>query len=445
MNNYTIYFKQTDGSMRTYNPHTKEFKTMPSNELYKLKKRYAMLTGYNANDDELVRFSRDFKHWVEELKDNDIFKINYLERSTHESNIISIFKMLCHGKYEHFEDIDNIEYEWIEACNNAGLTYCDKGKHQCYGYDYSAQYPSILNTEHFHIPTKKGKQQKIKELPEYPELGYYKVAIISNDIRFKKVFRFSDKNVYTNMSIIFANRCKKKGYNVDINLITKDNEGNEIYNAYIYGKLDKKGEDKTGVIKCSKVFHKWYDVLIKLKTKFPKNKLIKTMMSSLWGRLCQYNRIFRTDDELNNYDATVDYDINHKYYIRNIEYNAKKDTDIYELVNTTKPYFYNIARLKPFLISKSRELTGAIAIQYIDDVVRIHTDNITFNKEHDDVMDTTSKFMTLTKEDKTTGLITFRGVGCYRNHTNEDYTTKNYKSYDDYGECIDDEFDDGFD
>jgi len=438
MSDYIIYFKQTDGMIRTYNHKSKEFDTIELTKLYKIKKRYAMLTGYEANDDELVRFSKDFKQWVEEIKDNDVFKFNYLDCGSHETNIMNIFKKLCHGKYEHFDDIDGIEYQWIESCNNAGLTYCDKGKHQCYGYDYSSQYPSILNTEHFHIPTKRGKQQTIKELPDYPELGYYKVKITSDDKRFKKVFRFSDQHVYTNMSIIFAKRCQKLGHVVNIKLVDCDN------NAYIYGKLDKVGEDKTGVIKCSKVFHGWYKHLFALKNKFPKNKLVKMMMSSLWGRLCEYNRRFKTEDELINYDATLRYDINHEYYIRNITHNKKKDTEFYELINTKRPYYYNIARIKPFLISKSRELTGAIAIQYIDDVVRIHTDNITFNKEHDDVIDSTSKFMTLTKEDKTTGLITFRGVGCYRNHTNEKYTTLNYKNYDDSDESVNDEFDDEF-
>jgi hypothetical protein len=445
MNDYIHYFKQTDGLARIYNPFTKEFKTIDLTTLYKTKKRYALLTGYNTNDKGLVKFSEDFRKWVDEIKNNDVFKFDYLERATHESNIISIFKMLCHGKYEDFEEIDNIEYEWIQACNNAGLTYCKKGKDQCYGYDYSAQYPSILNTEHFHIPTKKGKQQKLKELPEYPELGYYKVRIVSDDKRFKKVFRFSEKHVYTNMSIIFANQRKKEGYQVDITLITKDDEGNDIDNAYIYGKLDKKGENKSGVIKCSTVFHKWYKYLFALKQELPKNKLVKIMMSSLWGRLCEYNRIFKTRDELINYDVTLRYDINHKYYVRNITYNKKKDTNVYEIVDSNRPYRYNIARIKPFLISKSRELTGKIAIKYIDDVVRIHTDNITFNKEHDDVIGCTSKFMTLTKEDKTTGLITFRGVACYRNHDNENYTTKNYKGYDDFGECKNNDFEDEFD
>ena len=40
------------------------------------------------------------------------------------------------------DEIDSIEYEWIESCNNAGLNYCSPGKYDCYGYDYSSQYPS---------------------------------------------------------------------------------------------------------------------------------------------------------------------------------------------------------------------------------------------------------------------------------------------------------------
>lgn len=447
MSDYIHYFKQTDGLVRTYKPLTKEFKTIDLTTLYKIKKRYALLTGYDADDKGLVKFSEDFRIWVNELNNNDVYHFDYLERCTHESNIISRFKCLQHEIYTlaSFEEIDNIEYEWIEACNNTSLTYCEKGTHQCYGYDYSLQYPSILDTPDFHIPTKKGKQQKLKELPKYPDVGFYKVRIVSNDKRFLKIFRFSQANVYTDITIKFANKCKKEGYQVDINLITKDDEGNEIDNAYIYGKLDKVGEKKSGVIKCSTVFHKWKQCLSELKKKFPKNKLVKMMLSSLWGRFCQYNRMFKTRDELINYDVTLRYNVNHKYYVRNITYWKKKDTNIYEIIDSKRPYYYNIARIKPFLISKSRQLTGSVAKTYIDDVVRIHTDNVTFNKEHDDVMDGTTEYMKLTKEDKTTGLITFRGVGCYRNHTNEKYTTKNYKSYeDDDNDCFNDEFDDYF-
>ena len=44
--------------------------------------------------------------------------------------------------------------------------------------------------------------------------------------------------------------------------------------------------------------------------------------------------------------------------------------------------------------------------------VRIHTDNVTFNKQHDDVIYET-KAMKLVKENKTTGDIEWRGCGSF--------------------------------
>ena len=60
------------------------------------------------------------------------------------------------------DDIDSTEYEWIEACNNSGLNYCASGKYDCHGYDYSSQYPSILASEQFEIPTKKAFRRQLK-------------------------------------------------------------------------------------------------------------------------------------------------------------------------------------------------------------------------------------------------------------------------------------------
>jgi hypothetical protein len=139
-------------------------------------------------------------------------------------------KKLCHGKFEDMDEIDSIEYEWIEACNNSGLNYCASGKYDCHGYDYSSQYPAILASEQFEIPTKKGIQKTIANLPAKLEVGFCKVKMTSNDIRFKKVFGFSKKNVYTHTSLFFALMCKiKDGNDIDIELIKEDN------NCYIYG------------------------------------------------------------------------------------------------------------------------------------------------------------------------------------------------------------------
>jgi hypothetical protein len=218
------------------------------------------------------------------------------------------------------DDIDSIEYEWIEACNNAGLNYCAPGKYDCYGYDYSSQYPSILASEQFQIATKKGIQKTITTLAKL-EVGFYKVRIISDDIRFKKVFGFSKKHVYTHTSLMFALMCKnKEGYNIDIELIKEDN------NCYIY-------ESKT---KGSNIFGKWFKYMFELKEKYPESKLlIKLITSSLWGRLCEFNRLFKTDEEIveQNLDVSLKYDKSHKYYIRSTKTNRKGD-DLCELINS---------------------------------------------------------------------------------------------------------------
>jgi hypothetical protein len=326
------------------------------------------------------------------------------------------------------DDIDNIEYAWIQSANNAGLRYCEIGKFECHGYDFKLQFPSILASEGFDIPTRKGKQQTIKTI-DYNKLlvGYYKVKVTSNDERFKKTFAFCSKNVYTNTSLYYAYQLKtKEGYNVNFELIEEEN------NCYLYGKYKK-----DNITRGSIVFGKWFGYITELKEKFPKNKLIKMLASSLWGRLANYNRLFKTDEELEELDVSLEYDIKHEYYIRDI--NKKKSGNVYEIVNCKKPYYYNIARCKPFLLAQSRIMTAKVAVKYIDDVVRICIDNVTFNKEHDDVI-FESKTFKLCKEEKSTGLIQFRRYDCYRNFTHEKHTTKHfYTNYDSDDDDDDDE------
>jgi hypothetical protein len=425
-----FYFELSNNKTRVYNYSTNKYTTMTQIDMYKLKKRFSLLVGYEATDDGLKEFAVEFFVWIATLKKNKIFEFDYLKYSSHEQVCIGIFKKLCSGKYEDMEDIDEIEYEFIEACNNAGLRYCEAGKYQCYGYDYSSKYPSILASDGFEIPTCKGQVKTISELPDKLEVGYYKVKITSNDKRFKKVFAYSKKHVYTHISLFFAQNCKsKQGYDINIELIQEEN------NCYIYGK-----NKKDNIIKGSVIFGKWYKYLFELKEAYPKNKLIKYMTSALWGRLSQHNRLFKTFDMIldENIDAVPEYDINHEYYIRDVTQNKKGD-DVYELVNCKKPYHFNIARIKPFLLAKSRDLTGKVAVKYIDHCVRIHTDNVTFNQEHDNVIFHQKTFK-LTKEHKTSGLIQFRRVDCYKNYDNDKYTTKNFK--DDY---LEDETDENYD
>ncbi len=168
--------------------------------MYQLPRHYFLPLGYEPSKRGLKQFSVDFFIGVNELKDNPIFKFDYTKYRSHESASIEMFKKLAHGKFELMDDIDSIEYEWIEACNNAGLNYCAPGKYNCFGYDYSSQFPSILASEQFEIPTKKGSQKTISNLPAKLQVGFYKVRIISDDTNFVKVFGFS-KNIYIHIPL----------------------------------------------------------------------------------------------------------------------------------------------------------------------------------------------------------------------------------------------------
>ena len=425
---YIFFYELSKSSReaRTYNYTTKQFKTMMLYDVYKLPRYYFLPKGYEPCDQGLKTFSNDFFIAVNKISDNDIFKFDYLKYKSHESATVEMFKKLCHGKFENMDEIDCIEYEWIESCNNAGLSYCKPGKYNCYGYDYSSQYPSILASKQFEIPTKKGIQKTIQTI-DYNnlEVGFYRVKICSDDERFKKVFGFSKQNVYTHISLMFAYTCKtKNGYEINMELILETN------NCYIYGK-NKKDHIANG----SDIFKSWFNYLFSLKETHPESKvLIKLITSSLWGRLSEFNRLFKTDEEIENekLDVSLEYDINHKYYIRTTKINKHGD-DVCELINTKKPYYFNIARIKPFLLAKSRDLIGKVAIKYIDDVVRICTDNVAFNKQHDDVI-FTKNTLKLTSEEKTTGLIKFKYVNCYKNYTTG-FETKHFnKGENDFDE-----------
>ena len=423
MSDYNFYYELKNSEAVVYNSKTKKVTTMKVNDVYKLKRHYSLLVGYEANEESLIQFASDFFVWVDQLKTNDIYTFDYLKYASHETACVQTFLRLTYQKYEEMGEIDPIEYEWIEACNNAGLRYCKRGKYDCHGYDYSSHYPAILASESFAIPTQQGTLRTIKALSDITtkyEVGYYKVKITSNDERFNKIFAYS----YTQISVYLAVHCRdKEKLNVNIEVIDEEN------NCYVYGKTMK---DK--VTKGSIIFGKWYRYLFQLKEKFPKNKLIKYMTSALWGRLAEHNRLFKTEEQIveEGLDVVLRYNVNHKYYIRNITQNRKHE-DLCKIVNCKNPYYYKIARIKPFLLDKARYLTAKVALKYIDDVVRICVDNVTFDKEHDDVMYHTNTFK-LVKEKKTTGLIAFRRYDCYRNFTNEKYTTKHY-----YKNILDDE------
>ena len=91
-----------------------------------------------------------------------------------------------------------------------------------------------------------------------------------------------------------------------------------------------------------------------------------------------------------------------------ISYDFNDEMEIYKLQNTIIPYKYNI-RLKSFLTAYGRIKIAQIALEDLDNVIRIHTDGIAFQCKK------SFKIPLLLVEQKTTGLIEYFNVNNYSN------------------------------
>jgi hypothetical protein len=251
-----------------------------------------------------------------------------------------------------------------------------------------------LASEDFKIPMKEGYETTLTKLPISKNLkvGLYKVKIVSSNTDFKKIFAFSKDNTYTQYSLSFALKHAKK-YNISIELIDGDN------NAYLYNDEDI----KTG----KEIFGKWFEQLMKIKKVHPKNKLLKSLLSSLWGALIQGNYFWKTEEEVEKEGLSIGFPSVKRPPVIEIEDYIDNDAGMkYKLLDRKNRYKYNM-RIKPFLTSFGRMKIADIARKNIDSVVRIHTDGIAFNKKMD------FDIPGFLYEGKTTGIIDWKHINHY--------------------------------
>ena len=358
---YFVFYKTLEGHYRClYN--TDRYDTLKDLPDGKDCSYYECFKGFEANDDGLMAFKTKLIQWNDELKGNDILDIDWFKYYNNLSVVEMTFRRLCKGKYEAFEEIDRVEANWIEATHNGGLTYCSPGTCDCWGYDMTAFYPTIMGQYKFIMPYTKGVEKKLTEITDDIELGFYRVKITSSHKHATKMFSFSKNHTYTNISLEHAIELKET-YDFTIELIVDDKP-----NAYIYPKGKR----------ASSVFGVWLDKLGRIKSKFPKNKLIKHLMSSLWGSLSRANHITRTYDQIQaeglkvGLGESVDYKIVNQVWTNDKEY--------YFLQDMSKPYRYNF-RLKSFLTAYGRVQIARVAEVDLDAVRRIHTNSVAFNKK----------------------------------------------------------------
>jgi hypothetical protein len=412
-----FYYKKNDNSFRIYDTDKKQFETVDKLTFGK-GNIYYVFKGYDS-DEKILEFIDKFHIWCKELKEST--KIDYKRFKSHIGAIPLIVKNLC-KHFDEFEDIDQIESGWLEkCCKSYQHILTKKGISNCYGYDFKAFYLSIMGMPslHYDIPVHKGREHTLTSLNFYKlDIGMYHVKITSNDKRF--LFHYSQHNVYTNISLYYAYKCKMNGLDVSIELVQDDQP-----NAYLYGRTTKEG-----VHSSRYMFGYLYDTLMLAKCKYPKNGLVKFICSAIWGHLSEFNTKNFTLDEIIEQDLDVVSDKHNKnadYYIE--DFNGK----YYKCVNIKKIYKYNCARMKPFLLSMGRNISSNVASLYIDDVVRIHTDGLVFSKQHDDIMTRFKTYPELLPEDKTTGLIDWAQENDYFNLTlNEKHGKYKYSKENQY-------------
>ena len=426
---YAIYYSDGEYIEDSDDAPSKDYDSFEHSKLTKEKIQESLAEGISLKY-VLKKYSKKIGKWRYEIlncetliKKFDFFRTFIKEdgcrfQNTNESNIMGFFRSYSSKIYKAY-DWDPVtwdEYLFYEQTYNGATMYCEPGEYDCLGYDFKMSYPTILasqtivneTTRDFYFAVKKSSPTKLKALPKRLELGLYRVNIKCDDTQFLKIFNLKyDTNMYTHTDIMFCRKHKKR-FNIKMKLVIDDEP-----NALIYSNLNKVGDQRM-TLNGKHIFKPWYDRLKDLKEELPNNGLIKLMSSSIWGYLSKINKRYYSEDEILEKEIKCDYDDDEDIdYLCLREKDDKEGGTDYMLINKEQPYSKNY-RLKPFITSFQRSLIAEIAIDVgIDKIVRINTDNITFDKakltkKDLNILENISP--TFIKETKTTGMFNIKHI-----------------------------------
>ena len=388
-------------------------KSMNPKELNKKENKIHYLRPFepfrNTHED-LIKFKSIFSVWCDEIKAIDL-STNYKSykpidyKSYHSHDDAVLFTLKRKNKAEDikaFQKVSKDEYLVFERCYNAGLNCLnlnykydkinEEGQKpfECYGYDFSRFYAHMLTK--ISIPKSQGTLCTFKEDEvEFGKLqfGIYRVQINYENNNLTNIFNFSKNNHYTSANLNSLNKIKNM-YGITFILLKETEEFN--YNALVYDNM------KTDLVEGRKIFKNWFEELEKIREKIPNNRLVKHLMTTLWGSLISYKKVFV--DDISEYDATWQ----HKSDISEYKILDNKD-DKYIMVKCDDAYKHGLARMKPFLTAYARQYMMKFIIdnKLNDDVIRIHTDCLILPYK----FDFTKHEYHPKEEDKSTGNIVF--------------------------------------
>jgi hypothetical protein len=175
--------------------------------------------------------------------------------------------------------------------------------------------------------------------------------------------------------------------------------------------------EPSDLIESKFVFDNWYTSLSRGKTAYPKNKVIKHLLSSVFGHLIRFNQV-KTDNENEFFELDISKfnDPRQTEYklLDMVDYQDKSEKGfrtLYTYIKSDHAYKSNFARMKPFFMAFTRNHMSNLLLTegILDKFIRSHTDNICLTEPHD--------FTHLTYypkvENKTSGNIIWRNAQDY--------------------------------
>lgn len=418
--NFVVFYKNIYNEYRVYDYQEKTYKTI---DRLPKKNNFSMFSKYNLSKKEsknmtneeisfemdirLQKFADDLVEWADEIKNCKSLLIPFDILASHEREkgsiryrdnyeLIFLFFYLYGSRKDLFIEINKnkityTEFKWFESCFNSGLTYLREKKttYNCYGYDFSLNYPNLMSSKEFQFPIKEGTEMILQELPKKLKYGIYRIKFDITTItnNFNIVFKIQKSNCYTHYELNFI---KKTFPEIKFELIQDDKPNCLVYDDLICG---------------NELFYPWLRRMQSLREELPNNYMIKHFASKLWGTLIEGSVEYLTQEEFDLIDTFEDSENSL------IDVIVKQDGRlIYEVAKKSKFYKKNI-RIKPFLTAFARINCSKLALSKINNVVRICVDSVVFDEPLEQkILD---KFKNLKPEDKTTGQIYFKHVNEY--------------------------------
>ena len=279
-----------------------------------------------------------------------------------------------------YDKVSMTEFQLYEKTYNAGIYYANKGVYKnAYMYDFRMMYPRCMASDKFYFPCyDKGNWVEFKRVQKTNiyKYGIYHCRITVHDENVKKIFMTSKDDHYTHYDLESAHKLLS---------VYKDSLTiKPLGKAYVY--------DEDTLEKGSDIFSQWYNALVKLKEKDPKNIIVKTVSSSVWGYLCQkQTKKMRLSDVTDDMEFALDItEITDETTHVIFDYTPCEDDSYsyYDLLHVNdSPQKYPF-RLKPFLTSFARlQMVKALMMQ-LPYVVKINTDGFVMTKRFPDKIKT---------------------------------------------------------